>query len=85
MRTHLKGKTYVTVSAPIERRRFVNFCDFSAAHSEHFSYFSSKNTVILDKNCQKMTIVYLNCALWRSIQEWRSISQDAVAVCYKGS
>ena len=29
----------ITVSAPIERRRSINFYDFSAAHSEHFSYF----------------------------------------------
>ena len=57
----------ITESAPIERRRSINFYDFLAAHSGIFVKFLSKKLVILDENCPKLTIVCLKCASWRSI------------------
>ena len=69
-----------TKSAPIERRRSIKFYNFSAAHSGHFCYFYVQKYSNFGQKLSKMPIVYLICASWRSIQEWRSIGADTVCL-----
>ena len=73
----------ITESAPIERQCSINFYHFLLLTVVIFANFSSKNTVILNKISQKMITETLKCALWRSIQEWRSIGTDTVCLYYK--
>jgi len=60
------------------RNRANSFNKFQAAHYGYFDQKSFENTVFLDKELSKMTIVCPKCASWRSNQEWHSIGADTV-------